>query len=127
MRKIRKTNTKPEITTRKYLFGKGLRFRIHNKKLPGNPDIVLSKYKVVVFVNGCFWHAHNSCKLNRMPKSNTSYWIPKILRNVARDKKNTKELESLGWKVLTVWECELHSDKKDNTLLNLYKKITAIG
>lgn len=123
MSKIRKTNTKPELLVRKFLFGKGLRYRIHNKKLIGNPDIVLSKFKTVVFVNGCFWHAHENCKLNRMPKSNTDYWIPKILGNVERDKKNQEQLKQLGWNVLTIWECELSNQKIDQTLMNLYTNI----
>ncbi|MCW5909537.1 MAG: DNA mismatch endonuclease Vsr [Cyclobacteriaceae bacterium] len=123
MSKIRKTDTKPELLVRKYLFSKGLRFRIYNKKLIGNPDIVLSKHKTVVFVNGCFWHAHKNCKLNRMPKSNTDYWIPKILKNVERDKRNKKELKKLGWNIFTIWECELRGKKREKTLTKLYRKI----
>lgn len=123
MSKIKKTNTKPEMIVRKFLFSRGLRYRIHNKKLIGNPDIVLPKYKIIIFVNGCFWHAHNNCKLNRMPKSNTDYWIPKILRNVERDETNRVELEKLGWNVITVWECELGVKKREDTLIELYNKI----
>lgn len=123
MSKIKKANTKPEMIVRKFLFSQGLRYRIHNKKLIGNPDIVLPKYKTIVFVNGCFWHAHNNCKLNRMPKSNTDYWIPKILRNVERDETNRVELEKLGWNVITVWECELGVKKREDTLIELYNKI----
>ncbi|WP_010254927.1 very short patch repair endonuclease [Myroides injenensis] len=123
MSKIRKTDTKPEIITRKFLFSKGLRYRIYNKKLIGNPDIVLPKYKTVVFVNGCFWHAHTGCKLNRMPKSNTDYWIPKILKNVERDKRNKIELTEAGWRVLIVWECELSKVKREETLTKLYNNI----
>ncbi|WP_143883536.1 very short patch repair endonuclease [Chryseobacterium binzhouense] len=123
MSKIKKTNTKPEMIVRKFLFSQGLRYRIHNKKLIGNPDIVLPKYKTIIFVNGCFWHAHNNCKLNRMPKSNTDYWIPKILRNVERDEINRVELEKLGWNVITVWECELGVKKREDTLIELYNKI----
>lgn len=124
MSRIRKTDTKPELIVRKFLFSQGLRYRLYNKKLPGNPDIVLHKYKTVVLINGCFWHAHENCKLNRMPKSNIDYWIPKIQKNVARDKINETKLNELGWKVLTIWECELKSHKKGKTLLNLYNKIT---
>ena len=123
MSKIRKTNTKPELITRKFLFSKGLRYRIHNKKLIGNPDIVLPKYKTVIFVNGCFWHAHNDCKLNRAPKSNIDYWIPKILKNVERDKRNKAELENLGWNVITIWECELKKKTREQALITLYNKI----
>lgn len=123
MSKIKKTNTKPEMIVRKFLFSQGLRYRIHNKKLIGNPDIVLPKYKTIIFVNGCFWHAHNNCKLNRMPKSNTDYWIPKILRNVERDETNRVELEKLGWNVITVWECELGVKKREDVLIELYNEI----
>lgn len=126
MRKIRKTNTKPELIARRYLFRRGLRFRIHSKELPGHPDIVLPKYRMVVFVNGCFWHAHHNCKLNRMPKTNTDYWIPKILRNVERDKTNAEQLDKLGWQTLTVWECELRGKNSEAVLSNLYKTITSL-
>lgn len=90
---IRKTDTKPEIQVRKFLFKEGFRYRLYNKKLPGNPDIVLPKYKAIIFVNGCFWHAHEGCRLNRMPKSRIEYWVPKILGNVERDKLNTQALK----------------------------------
>jgi DNA mismatch endonuclease (patch repair protein) len=127
MSKIRKTNTRPELLTRKFLFSKGLRFRIHSKKLPGSPDIILPKYKAVIFVNGCFWHAHKDCKFNRTPKSNTNYWIPKILRNVERDKKNRKALKKLRWNVLTIWECDLMKDRGEKSLNKLHKKIIALN
>ena len=123
MSKIRKTDTKPELLVRKYLFKRGLRYRIHNKKLIGNPDIVLPKYGSIVFINGCFWHAHEGCKLNRMPKSNIDYWIPKILKTVERDKMNIKQLKENGWKVITIWECELSMKAKEETLNKLYYKI----
>lgn len=116
MSKIRKTNTKPEMLVRSYLFKNGFRFRIHVKRLPGNPDIVLPKYRTVVFVNGCFWHAHEGCKLNRMPKSRQEYWIPKIQGNASRDKANKEAIEQLGWKVIVIWECELASASRDKTL-----------
>lgn len=123
MSKIRKTNTKPEIVVRSFLFKNGFRFRIHVRKLPGNPDIVLPKYKTIIFVNGCFWHAHKGCKLNRMPKSNKEYWIPKIERNAARDLINKKELKKIGWRIITIWECELKNSKREKTLLRLLKSI----
>ena len=126
MSRIRKTDTKPEVAVRKYLFNRGFRYKIHYRKLPGIPDIVLPKYKVVIFVNGCFWHAHRGCKYNKPPKSNKDYWIPKIERNVERDKKYKKEITKLGWKVLTVWECEiekLHCEETLNNLIKLIKKI----
>ena len=119
MSRIRKTNTKPELKVRKHLFANGFRYRLYGRKLPGNPDVVLPKYKSVVFVNGCFWHAHEGCKLNRMPKTRQEYWVPKITGNVERDKRNTKELWKLGWKVFVVWECELKGDKAERTLRKL--------
>lgn len=103
-------NTKSEIMVRKYLHRLGFRFRLHGSKLPGKPDIVLPKNKCVVFVHGCFWHAHEGCKYYRDPKSNAEYWIPKIQRNVERDKQAVRELTSMGWKVEIVWECELKKD-----------------
>jgi DNA mismatch endonuclease, patch repair protein len=123
MSKIKKTDTKPEIKVRKYLFKNGFRFRLHDKHIMGNPDIVLKKYKTVIFVNGCFWHAHKGCKLNKPPKSNLNYWLPKIKKNVERDKNNQIVLTVQGWKVLTVWECELESRSLDVTLENLVKKL----
>lgn len=123
MARIRKTNTKPEIIVRKGLFKNGLRFRIHSRSLPGCPDIVLKKHKVIVFVNGCFWHAHVGCKLNRMPKTRTDYWIPKITKNAARDSISKTKLEQLGWRVLTIWECELKKDKIEMSLKKLIDKI----
>jgi DNA mismatch endonuclease (patch repair protein) len=119
MSRIRKTNTKPEIIVRRFLFKNGFRFRIHVKSLIGNPDIVLAKHKKVIFVNGCFWHAHESCKYNKMPKTREEYWIPKIMRTVERDKKNKIELERLGWEIITVWECDLENAKQNVTLENL--------
>ena len=106
MSHIRSTNSKPEEIVRKYLFAEGFRYRKNVKKLPGCPDIVLPKYKTVIFVNGCFWHKHD-CPRFVWPSSNHDYWRPKILRNVERDNQSRKELETLGWKVITVWECEL--------------------
>lgn len=101
MSRIRSTNSKPEEIVRKYLFSKGFRYRKNVKKLPGCPDIVLSKYKTVIFVNGCFWHKHD-CPRFVWPSSNQEYWKPKILRNVERDKNNCRELSSMGWNVITI-------------------------
>lgn len=123
MRKIRGKNTAPEIAVRKYLFSKGLRFRIHNSKMVGKPDIIFPKYQTVIFINGCFWHAHRNCKLNKLPKSNQEYWIPKILGNAKRDKINAKKLKEMGWQTITVWECQLKSEKRERTLSKLYKRI----
>lgn len=106
MSHIRSTNTKPEEKVRKYLFSKGFRYRKNDKRFPGKPDIVLPRYKAVVFVNGCFWHMHG-CSRSRLPKSNLEYWQPKIQRNIERDKANYELLERDGWRVFVVWECEL--------------------
>lgn len=122
MSHIRSTNTKPEEMVRKYLFSKGFRYRKNVKDLPGKPDIVLPKYKTVVFVNGCFWHKHD-CPRFVWPSSNQEYWIPKIQKTVERDKENTRKLTALGWEVITVWECQLKADKEEQTLAMLINKI----
>ena len=123
MSKIRSTNSAPEEKVRKYLFSKGFRYRKNVKSLPGCPDIVLPKYKTVIFVNGCFWHGHEGCKYYVTPKSNTDYWLPKIQRNILRDDENKRVLEQQGWKVIVVWECQLKGANKVETLENLIKNI----
>lgn len=123
MSRIRSTNSKPEDIVRKYLFSKGLRYRKNVKTLPGKPDVVLTKYKTVIFVNGCFWHGHQGCRYFVMPKSNTEYWNKKIAGNVERDRNVIVQLEELGWNVITVWECQLKKDKRENTLEYLYYNI----
>ena len=116
---IKGKNTKPEETVRKYLFSEGFRYRKNVRKLPGSPDIVLPKYRTVVFVNGCFWHGHNGCRYFVWPKSNPDFWRDKIETNIKRDYKNYLSLKKSGWNVITIWECELKTDKKDRTLENL--------
>lgn len=116
MSRIRSKNTKPEILVRKYLFKKGFRYRLNVKKLPGTPDIVLSKYKTVIFVHGCFWHGHENCRYYVIPQTRTNWWIKKVLHNKALDVENSKKLKSLGWNVLTIFECELMKDKRELTL-----------
>ncbi len=106
MAKIKNKNTSIEIRVRKWLFSRGFRYRINVKKLPGSPDIVLNKYKCVIFVNGCFWHGHN-CPDGHLPKSNIEFWKNKIERNMERDIKSKQELEKSGWRVIILWECEL--------------------
>lgn len=118
MSHIRSTNTKPEEKVRKYLFSKGFRYRKNVRSLPGCPDIVLSKYKTVIFVNGCFWHKHD-CPRFVWPSSNEDYWRAKISGNVRRDIKNHAELEMLGWKVLVVWECQLKRKNFESTMEDL--------
>jgi len=122
MSHIRSTNSKPEETVRKYLFSKGLRYRKNVRTLPGKPDIVLPKYKTVVFVNGCFWHKHD-CGRFVMPASNTEYWSKKISGNIERDKTNRLQLEELGWRVLVIWECQLKKKVAENNLNHLYESI----
>ena len=106
MSKISSKDTKPEILVRKFLFSKGFRYRINVKTLPGKPDIVLPKYKTIIFVNGCFWHGHN-CKKGKLPSSNTDFWKEKISNNKSRDAKNSDLLVKLGWKVIIIWQCEI--------------------
>ena len=107
MSRIRGKNTKPEIMVRKWLHARGFRFRLHNKKLPGSPDVVLPKYGVAIMVNGCFWHGHKGCRYATKPKTNVEFWETKIARNRHRDEVTNAHLEALGWHVITVWECEL--------------------
>lgn len=124
MAAIKGKDTKPELIVRRYLFSKGLRFRVQVRKLPGNPDIVLSKYKTVVFVNGCFWHGHVGCKYFRLPKSNVGFWKEKIDRNVVRDIHNEEELKALGWRVIRVWECDIKKvSGREEYLQDLYNSI----
>lgn len=125
MSHIRSTNSKPEEKVRKGLFARGFRYRKNVKKLPGCPDIVLAKYKTVIFVNGCFWHMHD-CGRFVWPSSNQDYWRSKILRNVERDKYNTALLKDMGWKVIVVWECELKKSKLNARLDMLEKEILGI-
>lgn len=125
MAAIKAKDTKPEMIVRKYLFSRGLRFRVQVRKLPGNPDIVLSKYKTVIFVNGCFWHGHEGCKYYRLPKSNVEFWEQKIKNNVARDVRNEEQLKSLGWRVIRVWECDIKKvTGREEYLQRLYDPIT---
>jgi len=123
MSKIKGKNTKPEILVRKYLFSKGLRYRLYSKTLPGKPDIVLPKYKTVIFVNGCFWHGHEGCRYFVIPKTRTDFWINKININVQNDRVVSQLLEGMGWRVITVWECELKKDKREDTLCMLVNNI----
>lgn len=122
MSHIRSTNSKPEEKVRKYLFSRGLRYRKNDRNLPGCPDIVLPKYKTIIFVNGCFWH-HHDCARFVWPTSNEEYWYNKINRNVERDIKNTKLLKQQGWHVLTIWECQLTKKVSEANLALLYDNI----
>lgn len=110
MAQIKGKDTKIEVRVRQYLFSKGFRFRKNDKRFPGKPDVVLPKYKTVIFVNGCFWHMHEGCKQGRLPKSNVEYWEEKLGKNVANDKKHNQQLIEMGWRPITIWECELKND-----------------
>ena len=120
MSQIKNMNTKPELTVRSALHRKSYRFRLHRKDLPGKPDIVLPKYKIVIFIHGCFWHRHKCCKYAYTPKTRTDFWQQKFINNIERDKRKSKQLENLGWKVFVIWECET----KTNEILD--KKIDRI-
>ena len=116
MSQIKGKNTKPEILIRKFLFSRGYRFRLYDKRLPGKPDLVLPKYRTVIFVNGCFWHGHEGCKYFILPKSNAEWWKAKIEDTVNRDRKSLTQLKELGWKSIVIWECELKPDRRLETL-----------
>lgn len=120
MSQIKGKNTKPEILVRKFLHSKGLRFRLHDKKLPGKPDIVLKKYKTVIQVNGCFWHGHEGCKYFVIPKTRTEWWKEKINMTIKRDEEVKELMNSIGWKVFVIWECQLKKEYRIETLNNLY-------
>ncbi len=119
MSAIKSKNTKPEIKVRKVLHSMGYRFRLHSKDLPGSPDIVLPKYKTVIFVHGCFWHRHENCKYASTPKTRQEFWEAKFRENINRDKLNQENLSSKGWKIIIVWECEIKD--KDFDLNRLFK------
>ena len=121
MSRIKNKDTKPEVTLRKALFARGFRYRVNVKTLPGKPDIVLPRYKTVIFVHGCFWHGHHGCKYAYTTKSNTEFWVNKISGNQKRDAAVKRELEEAGWRVIIVWECEL---RHENDFLNLIERLS---
>jgi len=123
MSRIRNKNTKPEITVRKFLYQSGLRYRLHDSKLPGKPDIVLKKYNTIIFIHGCFWHGHEGCKYFVIPKTKTQWWLDKISRNKEKDTENYEKLVENNWNIITIWECELRKGKLENTLTDLVIKI----
>ena len=123
MKRVRSKNTTPELIVRRFLHTNSFRYSLHNKKLPGKPDLTLAKYRTVVFVNGCFWHGHRNCKNAKTPATNKKFWIDKIEKNRARDTRCRKELKDKNWKVLTVWECQLKKDKVEQILSSLANKI----
>ena len=126
MSRIAGKDTKPEELVRKYLFSKGFRYRKNVRKLPGTPDLVLPKYRTVIFVNGCFWHGHEGCKYFVWPKNNAEFWRQKIETNISRDQRKKAQLRDMGWNVLIVWECELRPPKRQATLERLESQLRQI-
>lgn len=126
MSRIRAKDTKPEMLVRKFLFSQGFRYRLHDKKLPGKPDIVLPRYLTVIFVHGCFWHGHDGCRYFVVPKTRTEWWMNKLSNNRANDKKAVSKLQEAGWKVIELWECELKKNSVENTLAGLSAKISPV-
>lgn len=123
MSRIKGKDTKIEVQVRSWLFSKGLRFRKNDKRYPGTPDIVLPKYKTVIFINGCFWHRHENCKYATTPKTRTDFWIEKFEKNVANDELHKQQLEDMGWKVIVIWECQLHKKTFEDTMQNVLGQI----
>lgn len=124
MSRIKSTDTKPELIVRKFLHSHGFRYRLHNKTLPGKPDITLKKYKTVIFVNGCFWHGHEGCKYFVLPKTRTKWWFQKINNTRIRDLANYKELLVDGWKVIILWECDLKKNNREKNLNSLINQLS---
>lgn len=123
MSQVKAKNTKPELLVRKYLHANGIRYRLHSKKLPGKPDMVLPKYKTVIFINGCFWHGHENCRYAALPKTRELFWREKITSNISRDRNANERLKADDWQVITVWECELKPKVRETYLVNLLNKL----
>ena len=126
MSQIKGKNTQPEILIRKFLFANGFRFKLHDIKLPGKPDLVLPKYRTVIFINGCFWHGHLDCKYFKIPQTRSKWWRAKILATMGRDNKTKSELENIGWTVFVIWECQLKKDLVEETFCNLLLELRKI-
>ena len=127
MAAIRSASTKPELRLRRALWRRGFRYRVNVKGLPGSPDIVLAKYRTVVFVHGCFWHGHRGCKYYTVPKTNTEFWVAKVARNQERDQEVWRQLEAKGWSVVIVWECELKGASLDDTVARVAAEVVRNG
>lgn len=127
MSRIKSKDTKPEMFVRKFLHSNGLRYKLHDKKLPGTPDLVFPKLKTVLFIHGCFWHGHRNCKYFVAPKTRTTWWLNKIESNAKRDRKNFLQIRKAGWKVITIFECKLKSTNKQKTLTKILKQLKTIS
>lgn len=126
MSQIKNKNTKPELLVRRFLHASGYRYKLHDKKIPGKPDLVFTRLKTAIFINGCFWHGHAGCKYFVVPKTRTDWWMNKITTNVANDQKNLFLLKLLGWKAIVVWECDLKPQNRDMTLKRLDDQLAEI-
>lgn len=126
MQSIKGRDTKPEMMVRRWLWHQGFRYRLHVKKLPGTPDIVMRKLRTVILVNGCFWHGHEGCETFKLPKTRTEYWRKKIETNRTRDRRDLLTLSAMGWRVIVLWECQLKKDKRLATLLSLSRTLANI-
>ncbi|MBN8673727.1 MAG: DNA mismatch endonuclease Vsr [Chitinophagales bacterium] len=124
MQQIRSGNTKPELLVRKFLHANGFRYKLHDKTLPGKPDIVLPRYKTIIFIHGCFWHGHTNCKYYKIPQTRTAWWLQKIITNKANDAKAVKALKKTGWKIIIVWECTLKPLKVEKALSRILLSIS---
>ena len=123
MSRIKGKDTKPEMPVRRFLHGHGYRYKLHTKTLPGKPDLVLPKYNTVIFIHGCFWHGHGNCRYFVVPKTRTQWWLAKINANTANDKKQQTALRKAGWKVITLWECDLKPKQLEKTLQKLIARL----
>jgi DNA mismatch endonuclease (patch repair protein) len=126
MRRIKGKNTKPEMLVRKFLFSKGFRYRLHDSKLPGKPDIVLPKYKTAIFIHGCFWHGHEGCRFFVVPQTRTDWWLNKINGNIINDARCHESLTIKGWRTLVIWECELKPIFRESTLNKLIENLNSL-
>jgi DNA mismatch endonuclease (patch repair protein) len=124
MSRVKSKNTKPELLVRSFLHARGFRFKLHDKALPGSPDLVLPRYKTVIFIHGCFWHGHKGCKYFSVPQTRTEWWLNKIHTNVNNDTKAVKSLKKAGWRIITIWGCQLKPVKVEKTLQKLLRVFT---
>ena len=124
MSRIRSKDTKPELLVRKFLFANRFRYKLHDKSLAGKPDIVLPKYKTVIFIHGCFWHGHQDCRYFTVPKTNSEWWLSKLEKNISNDRVANEKLKSAGWRVITIWGCDLKKNKLEGTFTAL---LTSLG